>query len=125
MPYEILFADNSVMINEVMEYAFEIKEFNADFASTYSQISARISTKKYDLIIIDIDLNGFNLIDKIRKTEINKKTEIFFLSENSDIEIKKKAKNKEVSGWIVKPFIPEKLVKTIRIHLKKQLRTKI
>ncbi|MBN2663035.1 MAG: response regulator [Bacteroidales bacterium] len=125
MPYNVLFADDSLMINEVMEFAFEEDDFNAHFANTYAQVNSKISNTNFDLIIIDIDLNGYNLIDKIKKSEKNKNTEIFFLSENTDIADKKKAKKMGVSGWIVKPFIPEKLVKTLRIHLKKNLSTKI
>lgn len=124
MPYNILFADDSIMINEVMEFAFEEDDFNVHFANTYAQVNSKISNFNFDLIIIDTDLNGFNLIDKIKKSEKNKNTEIFFLSENSDILDKKKAKIMGVSGWIVKPFIPEKLVKTLRIHLKNNIRIK-
>ncbi len=121
MAYKVLFADNSKMINEVMKFAFETKDFEAEFAGSYAQILAKIKHNKYDLIIIDIDLNGLSVVDKIRSLELNKNTEIFFLSKNSDVETKKTAKENGVSGWIVKPFIPEKLVKTIKLHLKRYI----
>lgn len=119
MSYKILFADDSRMINEVMEFALESEDFKADFSNTYAQVISKVRKNKYNLIIIDIQLNGFDVIKKIHKSEKNKNAEIFFLSENSDIEIKKKAKKNGVTGWIVKPFIPEKLVKRIKLYLQR------
>lgn len=119
MSYKILFADDSAMINEVMEFAFDAEGLISDFASTFAQVNSKINTNKYDLILIDLNLNAYNLVERIKKSDQNNSTEVFFLSKNNDLENKKKAKSLGVSGWIVKPFIPEKLVKTLRRHLDK------
>ncbi len=117
MPFNILFADDSQMINEVMEFAFEEEDLKVDFALTFAQVLSKVKNKPYDLIVVDIDLNGFEILKRIKASEFNNHTEVFFLSENSEIEIKKRARAEGVTGWILKPFIPEKFVKTIKLYL--------
>ena len=112
--YEILFADESEMINEVMQFAFELDQFNVTIANTKNHIIEKCKTKKFDLIIVSIDFEGINISKEIQKTSQNSNTKIIIISKTSDIETKREAKKNNISGWIQKPFVPEKLVKSIR-----------
>ena len=116
--YHILFADNSEMINEVMQFAFEMDSFTVDTEMTSQKIIEKITTVKYDLIIISLEFDAFKICDTLNETLQNKQTPLIVISTSNDKEIKKKAKNKGVDGWIIKPFVPEKLVKSIRLFLK-------
>lgn len=116
--FEILFADESQMINEVMQFAFEMDQFKVDIANSKGTIIQKCETKHYDLIIINQKFDILNTANEIKEIPINSDSIIFIISTNSDIEQKKQALENNISGWIVKPFVPEKLVKSIRYFLK-------
>jgi two-component system chemotaxis response regulator CheY len=117
MAHKILFADDSQMINEVMKFAFENDEFIADIAQSEQKILEKINQNNYDLLIISSELNGIEIAKKVKEKYKNK--EIFIISKNNETNIKKLAKQNGVTGWIVKPLIPEKFVKTLRYYLNK------
>lgn len=120
MSYRILFADQSQMINEVMQFALDTDYFTANTAQSYQRVYSLFNEKPYDLIIIDLEMNGLDLIERVKKSEYNSQTDIFIMSDKNDIDLKKNVKKIGASGWIEKPFIPEKLVKTILIYLQQK-----
>ncbi|MDD2564587.1 MAG: response regulator [Salinivirgaceae bacterium] len=86
------------------------KAFDGVDALTY------LDGKKYDLIITDLhmpNLNGIELIRKIRVIEEYKFIPILFLTTESQTAKKMEAKDAGATGWIVKPFVPEKLLEAI------------
>lgn len=119
MTPKILFADNSKMLTEVMQYAFENEKIKADYTTTYAKVLSLIKHNPYNLIIIDLNLNGFDVLKRIKTSELNKKAEVFFIVEDTHAEQKKNAAQNGVTGWILKPFIPEKFVKTIKQYINK------
>lgn len=117
MSYNILLADDSFTILEVMTFAFEKNGFNITSVSSQKELDKHICSNSYNLIIIDNNFLKNELLRKIKNSEKNKNSYIFILSENSNSISKHRAKKLGASGWIIKPFIPEKLVKTIKTFL--------
>lgn len=73
-------------------------------------------TPKLDLIITDLNMpkmDGFGLIEKLRANPAHKFTPILILTTESDQEKKDRGKALGATGWIVKPFSPEKLVQVV------------
>lgn len=71
---------------------------------------------QYDLIISDINMpkmNGIELIKELRKLSEYKFTPILILTTESSPEKKSEGKQAGATGWIVKPFNPEKLLQAI------------
>ena len=116
--HKLLFADESEMTNEVMKFAFEMDQFKIHIANSKEQIIELCKTQKFDLIIININFDGIKTAKEIEKIPLNSNTKILIISKSSDLETKKEAHKNNVSGWIVKPFVPEKLVKSIRFYIK-------
>jgi two-component system chemotaxis response regulator CheY len=58
-------------------------------------------------------MNGLELIREVRKIENYKHIPILFLTTETQIAIKKEAKESGATGWIVKPFDFDKLLATI------------
>ena len=58
--------------------------------------------------------DGIELIRDIRAQETYKFTPILLLTTESQAEKKKEAKQAGATGWIVKPFVQEKLLATIK-----------
>jgi two-component system, chemotaxis family, chemotaxis protein CheY len=70
-----------------------------------------------DVIITDINmpkLDGFGFIEAVREDATHRATPILVLTTESDPEKKSRARNAGATGWIVKPFNPDRLVEAIR-----------
>jgi two-component system chemotaxis response regulator CheY len=70
-----------------------------------------------DVIITDINMprmDGFGFIETVRKDPRHRATPILVLTTESDPERKERARSAGATGWIVKPFDPEKLADAIR-----------
>jgi two-component system chemotaxis response regulator CheY len=69
-----------------------------------------------DAIITDINMprmDGFGFIDAVRGQADHRATPILVLTTESAPELKQRARSAGATGWIVKPFDPEKLVKAL------------
>ena len=69
-----------------------------------------------DLLITDINMprmDGFGLIENVR-AEGRRTLPILVLTTESSDEKKQRARNAGATGWIVKPFHPDKLAAAIR-----------
>lgn len=68
------------------------------------------------VIITDINmpnLDGFGLIEAVRKDQRFRAVPILVLTTESDAEKKDRARRAGATGWVVKPFEPTKLVSAI------------
>lgn len=71
-----------------------------------------------DAIITDINMprmDGFGFIDAVRARAEYRAVPILVLTTESAAEMKSRAREAGATGWIVKPFDPEKLVKALRM----------
>ncbi|PIE07310.1 MAG: response regulator [Rhodobacterales bacterium] len=71
-----------------------------------------------DAIITDINmprLDGFGFIDAVRRQGAFRAIPILVLTTESAAEMKERARAAGATGWIVKPFDPEKLVRALRM----------
>ena len=70
-----------------------------------------------DVIVTDINmprLDGFGFIEGVRKNDKYRAVPILVLTTESDPDKKQRARQAGATGWIVKPFDPEKLVEAVR-----------
>lgn len=77
-------------------------------------------TEDYDLLISDVNmpqLNGLDLANELKQNASFKNKPILILTTESSAEMKSKGKQIGVTGWLVKPFSDEKLVKAMRMVL--------
>ena len=69
------------------------------------------------VIVTDINMprmDGFGFIEEVRGDQRYRGIPILVLTTESDAEKKNRARMAGATGWIVKPFNPEKLVEAIR-----------
>jgi two-component system chemotaxis response regulator CheY len=72
---------------------------------------------KYDMILTDLNMpnmDGLSMIREIRKLGNQAGTPIIFLTTESDDAMKQAAKAAGATGWLVKPFVPDQLLKIAR-----------
>lgn len=70
----------------------------------------------FDLIITDINMpnmDGLTFIERLRERSSHKSTPILVLTTENEPEKKARARKAGATGWLVKPFDPQKLIATI------------
>jgi two-component system chemotaxis response regulator CheY len=75
------------------------------------------TASRFDLIITDLNMpnmDGLTMIRELRKSPDQCGTPIIFLTTESDDSMKQQAKAAGATGWLVKPFVPEQLIKVSR-----------
>ncbi|MGD9968952.1 MAG: response regulator [Sulfuricurvum sp.] len=80
----------------------------------------KAGTETFDLLISDVNMpqmNGLDLSRAVKSDERFKTKPILILTTESSNEMKMVGKEIGVTGWMVKPFNDEKLVKTIKMVL--------
>ena len=71
-----------------------------------------------DVIITDINMprmDGFGFIDAVKSEPRTARIPILVLTTESAEDLKTRARAAGATGWIVKPFDPEKLVRALRM----------
>jgi two-component system chemotaxis response regulator CheY len=74
-------------------------------------------TAPIDVIITDINMprmDGYEVIRNLRRDPAHKSTPILVLTTESDADKKNLAREAGATGWMVKPFDPDRLVATVR-----------
>jgi len=71
----------------------------------------------YDLLITDINMPQMNGLDMVKKLHENPDLELkptLVLTTETSLEKKKEARKLGISGWVTKPFTPDKLLMAIK-----------
>jgi two-component system chemotaxis response regulator CheY len=74
-------------------------------------------TETIDVIITDINMprmDGYEVIRNLRRDPTHKSTPILVLTTESDSDKKNLAREAGATGWMVKPFDPDRLIATVR-----------
>lgn len=77
-------------------------------------------TENFDLLISDVnmpEMNGLDLARAIKSDDRYKTKPIIILTTESSDQMKTAGKEIGVTGWMVKPFSDEKIVKSIKMVL--------
>ncbi|OFX75680.1 MAG: two-component system response regulator [Bacteroidetes bacterium GWE2_29_8] len=112
----ILIVDDSESIREVVSFTLEGAGHSVLKGVDGQDALKLLDGKDIDLIITDLHMpimDGISLIREVRQKEQYKFVPILFLTTESQTEKKMEAKEAGATGWIVKPFVPEKLLAAI------------
>jgi CheY-like chemotaxis protein len=117
MPKTILTIDDSRTMRDMLKMALGGAGFTV-LQAVDGQDGLNVLAKQtfVDLIITDINmpkLDGYGVIRAVRKDPIYNETPILVLSTEGEQESKDIAKDAGATGWIVKPFDPDGLVKIV------------
>ena len=117
MTRKILTVDDSRTMRDMLRLALT----NAGFAVVEAVDGLdgldQLAAHGADVIITDINMprmDGFGFIEAVRGDDDRRGTPILVLTTESDPEKKQRARSAGATGWIVKPFHPDKLVEAIR-----------
>lgn len=116
MGRSILIVDDSESIREVVSFTLESAGHQVFKAIDGQDAMKYFDGAKIDLVITDLHMpnkDGIALIREVRANESYKFVPILFLTTESQNEKKLQAKEAGATGWIMKPFVPEKLLAAV------------
>ncbi|MCP9452504.1 MAG: response regulator [Nitrospira sp.] len=111
-----LVVDDSPTMRQMVAFTLTNAGFTVIQAENGRDAVAKVAGKKMDLVVTDLnmpEMDGITLIRELRKTPDFRYTPILMLTTESAIEKKMQGKEAGATGWIVKPFNPDVLLKTI------------
>lgn len=114
---KILTVDDSRSMRALLRVALVERGYDVSEAEDGVEALEWLETNSADIIITDINmprLDGFGLIEKVRASARHIDRPILVLTTESSDEKKKRARDAGATGWIVKPFDPEKLAAAVR-----------
>lgn len=112
----ILTVDDSSTMRQMI--SFTLKEAGFDILEAQDGMEAldRAKGQKLSLIITDVNMprmDGITLVQHLRAMPEFRFTPILVLTTESGPDMKLKGKEAGATGWIVKPFSPEKLLDVV------------
>lgn len=118
MAKTIMMVDDSPSMRMLLRAALLDLGYDVSVAEDGEAALARLDADETpDLLITDINmprLDGFGLIAAVREKPALRDLPILVLTTESSAEKKARARAAGATGWIVKPFHPEKLAAAIR-----------
>ena len=112
----ILTVDDSSTMRQMI--SFTLKEAGFDILEAQDGMEAldQAKGKSLSLIITDVNMprmDGITLVQRLRAMPEFRFTPILVLTTESGPDMKQKGKEAGATGWIVKPFSPEKLLDVV------------
>ncbi len=118
MNISVLAVDDSRTMRDMITLALSSQGFDVALAEDGEQGLEVLNGMDPDVIITDINmprLDGFGFIDAVRARDDTKTVPILVLTTESSAELKSRARDAGATGWIVKPFAQDKLVRALRM----------
>ena len=117
MSMTVLTVDDSRTMRDMLRMALVGAGFRVTQAEDGMHGLEVLEADPPQVIVTDINmprLDGFGFIEAVRRNARHAGIPILVLTTESDAEKKMRARNAGATGWIVKPFDPDKLVSAIR-----------
>ena len=117
MAKRILAVDDSKTMREMVSFTLKGAGYEVVEAEDGQAALNLLGGARIDAVITDLNMpnmNGFELIRALRADPAYKFTPILMLTTEGDGSKKEEGKAAGATGWIVKPFNPEKLVEVVK-----------
>lgn len=112
----ILVVDDSQSMRQVIIITLQDSGHETFEAGNGKDALALAKTNKFDAIISDLnmpEMDGISLVTELRALRNYKYTPIILLTTEKKREFIDAGKKAGANGWMVKPFIPEELIKAV------------
>lgn len=113
----ILIVDDSSSVREVVSHTLQTAGYHVIARQDGDDALTSLDGSPIHLVITDLNMpnmDGISLTKAIRTHEAYKFTPILLLTTESQDEKKKEAKAAGATGWLVKPFVSEKLLEVVK-----------
>lgn len=113
----IMTADDSASVRQMISFTLKNSGYEVIEAVDGMDALQKLQSKSIDMLITDLNmpnLDGIELIKKVRAIPELKFIPIIMLSTESQDAKKQEGRAAGATGWIVKPFQPEQLIAVIK-----------
>ncbi len=114
---KVLVVDDSNSIREMVSFTLKSAGYNTVEAADGVEGLTKAKDDSFDLVISDVNMpnmGGIELCQELRKLPNFKFIPILMLTTESSGDMKMRGKEAGATGWLVKPFNPDKLLTTIK-----------
>lgn len=112
----ILVVDDSASMRDMVGVTLKVAGFKYELAADGTEALEFAEANSVKAVVTDVNMpnmDGITLVQKLRELPHYKFTPILILTTESSLDRKKEGKEAGATGWIVKPFDPDSLVKVI------------
>lgn len=112
----ILTVDDSKTMRDMVAFTLKGAGFDVLEAVDGQDALSKVAGKRIDVVITDINMpvmDGITLVKELRGQADFKATPILMLTTETDDGKRQQGKAAGATGWIVKPFDPEKLLQVV------------
>jgi two-component system chemotaxis response regulator CheY len=113
----ILAVDDSASMRQMVSFTLKGAGFSVVEAVDGVDALNKAKAQKFDCVVTDVNMpnkDGITLIKDLRALPDYKFIPILMLTTESSMDKKQAGKAAGATGWIVKPFNPDQLLKTIK-----------
>ena len=114
----VLLIDDEPFYNKLLSRPMKDGGHEFEYSKTGKDGLAKISAKKPDLIIVDLqlpDMSGHDILERIRRDAEFNSIPVIVITARNELGEKLKAFDLGADDYLVKPFQPEELVARLRI----------
>lgn len=115
--HSILAVDDSASMRQMVAFTLKSAGYNVVEAVDGQDAWEKANGKTFDLVLTDQNMprmDGIGLTRKLRETPSFKNTPILVLTTESSDQMKQAGRAAGATGWLVKPFDPQKLVEVVK-----------
>ena len=116
MAKRILCVDDSKTMRDMVQFTLKSAGFDVVEAEDGVKALAASESGRFDLVITDINMpnmDGVTLVRELRRRSGFKTTPILILTTEGGDDKKAAGREAGATGWIVKPFAPDKLISVV------------
>ncbi len=113
MSKHILVVDDSVSIRQMVEMTLKGANYNVTTAQDGQEAYEKCQTQSFDFVLTDQNMprmDGITLVKSLRGLANFARTPIVMLTTEASDDMKSQGKAAGATGWMVKPFDPNKLL---------------
>lgn len=115
-PPTILIVDDSRTVRSLVRGALEAERYEVMEASDGPSALEALAASSADVVITDVnmpEMDGIHLVRIVREMPNYRFTPILILTTEDGAHMKQRGREAGATGWLVKPFDPERLRQTV------------
>lgn len=116
MSKTILAVDDSKTMRDMISFTLKDAGYSVLLAENGQLGLESLKANPVDLVITDINMpvmDGIEFVKSIRADATKRSMPVLILTTESGDDLKQQGRDAGATGWIVKPFVPEKLLKVV------------
>lgn len=113
----VLTVDDSGIIRDMLRTTLSEAGYEVLQAEDGARAMEVLQEKTPDLILTDINMpnmDGYEFLGRVRANHATRAIPVLVLTTEYSLEKKTRARDAGATGWILKPFNPEKLLEAVR-----------